>query len=92
MRGTVPPCRVFLPLIGVVLFFFAAMYSFARQQPSHGPMGSGKRENLSYSKPTSPQAATPQGKAKTPPPKGPDGDYVGSETCITCHESLRRVG
>jgi len=68
MRGIAPPRQLFLPFIGVVLFFFAAMYSFARQQPSQDPAGSGQRENLSYSKPASPQAAAPQEKTKTPPP------------------------
>ena len=90
MRGIAPPRQVFLPLIGVALFFLAAMYSFARQQSSHDPVGSGQRENLSYSKPASPQAAAPQEKAKTPLPKAPDGDYVGSETCITCHDDQNR--
>lgn len=31
-----------------------------------------------------------QEKAKLSPPTGVDGDYVGSETCITCHEDEER--
>jgi DmsE family decaheme c-type cytochrome len=30
--------------------------------------------------------ATPQEKAKAAAPSGADGDYVGSETCVTCHQ------
>src|SRR5260370_19519873 len=66
------------------------MFPFARQQWSHDPVGSGQRENLSYSKLAFPPATAPQETAKTPLPKGPDGDYVGSETCITCHDDQNR--
>jgi hypothetical protein len=32
----------------------------------------------------------PQEKAKPPAPSAGDGDYVGSETCITCHQDQER--
>jgi DmsE family decaheme c-type cytochrome len=34
--------------------------------------------------------AAAQEKAKAAAPSGADGDYVGSETCITCHEDQQR--
>ena len=90
MRGTTPPRPVFLPLLGIVLFFFAAVDSPARQQPAQDPVPSARGENLSDSKLSASQAAASQEKAKAAPPKGADGDYVGSETCITCHDDQNR--
>ena len=36
------------------------------------------------------QAPPAQEKAKAAAPKGGDGDYVGSETCVTCHQDQER--
>src|SRR5208337_666933 len=85
MRGTAPPRSVFIPLLGIVLFFFAAVYSFARQEAVQEPARPDQAKSLSYSTAAGPQAATAQEKSKGPAPKGPTGDYVGSDTCITCH-------
>jgi len=90
MRGIIPPRQVLLPILGLILFFFAAVYSFARQQPAQDPAPSGQGENSFASKSSTPPPTPSQEKAKTLPPKGPDGDYVGSETCITCHDDQNR--
>src|SRR5580704_2957701 len=42
------------------------------------------------SKSAGPQASSAQEAAKATAPKGPDGDYVGSEVCITCHDDQNR--
>jgi DmsE family decaheme c-type cytochrome len=39
---------------------------------------------------TGDKAATAQEKAKPATPSGADGDYVGSETCVTCHQDQER--
>jgi len=90
MRGTTPRRQSFLPLIGVVLFLFATVNSFARKPTAQDPVPSAQGENASNSKAAVPTPAAAQEKAKTPPPKAPDGDYVGSETCITCHDDQNR--
>src|ERR1700731_543479 len=90
MRGTTPPRPVFLPLIGVVLSFFAAAYSFGRLPSGQDAAPSGQTENPANLKPAAPLPAASQEKTKTPPPKGADGDYVGSETCIPCHDDQNR--
>ena len=90
MRGTMPPRQVFLPILGLILFFFAAVYSFARQQPAQDPAPSGQGQTASYSKSAAPVPTPSQEKAKEPAPKAPDGDYVGSETCISCHDDQNR--
>jgi len=90
MRGTIPPRQVFLPILGLILFFFAAVYSFASQQPAQDAAPATTGANLSQGNSAAPPPAASQDKAKAPPPKGPDGDYVGSETCITCHDDQNR--
>jgi hypothetical protein len=90
MTGTMPPRQVFLPILGLILFFFATVFSFARQQPAQVPAPASPRANLSYGSFAAPPPAGSQEKAKTPPPKESDGDYVGSETCVTCHDDQNR--
>src|SRR5579864_8756584 len=90
MRGTMPPRQVFLPILGLILFFFGAVYSFACQQAAQDPTPPAQGGNLSATKSAAPMPPAPQEKAKAPAPTGPDGDYVGSETCITCHDDQNR--
>src|SRR5215831_2735292 len=40
--------------------------------------------------PPAQDAPKPQEKTKTANSSGPDGDYVGSETCVTCHQDQER--
>jgi len=73
-----------LPVAGIILFFFAAVYSFGRQPSgrNRGQEQSSKASLVSESQNGQEKAAAAK--------KGGDGDYVGSETCITCHEDQNR--
>ena len=85
MSGIAPPRQVFLLLTGIVILFFAVVCSFGRQPLGQDPARPDAAEST-ISKSAQPQAAATQEKTKAPAPK--DADFVGSETCKTCHEEL----
>ncbi|MGB2636774.1 MAG: hypothetical protein WAM58_22800 [Candidatus Acidiferrum sp.] len=88
MSGIERPRQVFVPLIGVLFLLFGAIGSFGRQAsiPNPRPVDVGKDNG--HSNVVAPQPQATQESSKTPSAKAADADYVGSETCKTCHEEL----
>lgn len=85
MREITPPRTIGLTILGTALALFGAVHSFARGQSSPTPTPPPQAENLTNSQPADTPPASTQEKSKAPAAKAPDGDYVGTEICITCH-------
>jgi DmsE family decaheme c-type cytochrome len=88
MSGIAPPRQVFLLLAGIGILFFAAVCSFGREPSGQDPARPAVAESTTPSKSALPQAAATQEKTTAPATKAADAEYVGSETCKTCHEAL----
>jgi DmsE family decaheme c-type cytochrome len=89
MRGIQRPRLVVFPLIGIILLFFAAVYSFGRQ-PGDPTGKDSARASHGATKASGAAESTPNGQEKAKAASKADGDYVGSETCLTCHEDQHR--
>ena len=87
MSGIAPPRQFLTPLIAVALLFIAESYSFGgdRSVPASVCIDADGSASNSAS---AAQNASAQEKAKAPEAKGASTEYVGSETCKTCHEEL----
>ena len=88
MSGIARPRLVFVPLIGILFLLFGATGSFARQMSIPGPHPLDSRADNGHSNVATPVPQASQESGKTSPTKAADADYVGSETCKTCHEEL----
>jgi DmsE family decaheme c-type cytochrome len=84
MNRIVPPRPNFLPIAALIAFFLFAVYSFGKQPaPLHPAASSADGQQHETAKSGSAPGAQSASAA-------PDGDYVGSETCIACHQDQHR--
>ena len=76
-------CRIWVGVLVASAALISGVTLFAQTEPAAPPPPAAALRPQGELK-----AAAPG--AKVQPPAAGDGDYVGSETCITCHEDQHR--